>query len=123
MYGIPCNLKAKTLNCNSFGICTKTDCKCFLIALHSFLIMFDNVLLCIPYKSLMFCNSLPLPNLCNDVATLFGIDTVSLKQLSSFFRYGPNLLHKNLKALYFSQVCFLNSLPPSTTPTTSSLQF
>jgi hypothetical protein len=49
----------------------------------SFLIIFDNVLLWTLYKSPMLCGPLSLPNLRNNIATIFNTDTITLKQVSS----------------------------------------
>jgi hypothetical protein len=54
--------------------------------------------------------SSPLPNLYNDIATLSCTGTITLKRVSSFFKYRLNLSHKSLKVLYLTRVRSLNSL-------------
>lgn len=104
------SFSAKTLNYDSFGVCIKIGCKCFLTTLQNFLTIFDNMFLWTPYKAPMFCSPSPLPNICNDIATFPSTNTITLSYVSFLFKYMPNLSHKTLKILYFSWVYFLNSL-------------
>ena len=112
IYGIPdnySNLQFKFLNCDLLGVCTKIGWGCFLISLQNRLIIFYSVFLWTLHMSLMFCNSSPLPNLCNDIAILSCTETITLERVSTFFKYGPNLSHKKLNVVYVTLVRFLNS--------------
>ena len=86
----------------------KTCGRCFRMTLQNSLTIFDNVLLWTPYKSLMLCHPSSLPKLCNDIAIISWTGTVTLKQVSYFLKYGPNLSHKTLNVI---RTCYSRSFP------------
>lgn len=108
---IPCiylKIEAKTLNCNSLGVYTKTGQRCFLTTLQNSYTIFLTIHTCRFYRNLLcFANHHIWPNLCNNIAILSCTGTVSLKYVSSFLKYGPNLSHKKYTCIVFH----LSSLP------------